>query len=163
MDTAQIWNIVSLVLLLAGLAGTVLPILPGTLLSLAGLLIFQYLGSGGISVWVIISLGIFAGASILLSYTLPLKQSTKYGGSTFGKWGGILGAILFFLIPVLPFGLLFGMFIGIFIGEFLYYKQDFGKAVQALKGAAIGFLLSSLVNLCLAILMIIVVLFKLTF
>ena len=138
MDTALI-NILCLILLFLGILGTFLPILPGLLLSICGLLIYKF-GTDSdlpmIYVWVF---GILTAASAVLSYVIPAKTNRKYGGTRWGSIGSIIGTIVGLFIPI-PLGFLVGMFAGVFIGELLHDSKDMNKALQSTKGAFIGFI-----------------------
>ena len=139
MDIALI-QVASIILLILGILGTFLPVLPGLLLSLAGLLIYKFGTDSSLSmvyIWIFVFLTIL---SAILNYVIPARTNRKYGGT---RWGsiryvkGTLGGL--FLITV-TFGFLIGMFLGVFIGELLHYASDKKKAWNSTKGALIGFL-----------------------
>jgi uncharacterized protein YqgC (DUF456 family) len=123
-----------------GLAGIVVPILPG------GLLVF-----GAIAVWAVIerdtvswvTLGIVAVLFIItevIKYTWPVKRMRQADVRTSSLVaGGVLGIIGFFVIPVL--GLLLGFVLGVFLAE-LGVRRDSTRAwvstLHALKGVALS-------------------------
>jgi uncharacterized protein YqgC (DUF456 family) len=140
-----------------GLAGIVVPILPG------GLLVF-----GAIAVWAVVeqtvvgwvTLGIvtvlFLAAEVI-KYLWPVKRMRRADVRTPSLvLGAVLGVIGFFVIPVL--GLLLGFVLGVYLGE-LGVRRDGTRAwastVHALKGVAlsvgielIGALASTVVWIC---------------
>ena len=123
MDIALI-QVASIILLILGILGTFLPVLPGLLLSLAGLLIYKFGTDSSLSmvyIWIFVFLTIL---SAILNYVIPARTNRKYGGTRWGSVGSVLGTLggLFF-IPV-PFGFLIGMFLGVFIGELLHDASD---------------------------------------
>ena len=139
MDSTLI-NIVSLALLFIGMLGTFLPVLPGLLLSICGLLIFKFGTENEMPmmyVWVFALLTIL---STVLNYVIPAKTNKKYGGTRYGSIGSFIGTILgLFFIPI-PLGFLIGMLLGVLVGELVHDISDRKKAFNSMKGAFIGFI-----------------------
>ena len=150
--------LVSILLLLVGILGTFLPVLPGLLLSLCGLLIYKFGTDSSLSmfyIWIFVFLTLL---SIILNYVIPARTNRKYGGTRWGSVGSIIGTILgMFFIP-LPFGILIGMFLGVFVGELLHDAKDKKKAWNSTKGALIGFLYGTGFNFMVGLAMFLVVL-----
>ncbi|WP_068596328.1 DUF456 domain-containing protein [Vaginella massiliensis] len=140
MDDSII-NIISGLLLVLGLVGTVLPVLPGAPLALAGLFIFKYSGDCGYGWGLIIVAGIFVAIGALLDYLLPIYMTKKWGGSKYGVWGSVLGLFVGLFFP--PFGFLLGPLLGAFVGELLHNTQDHKRAMSAALGSFVGFLLTT--------------------
>jgi uncharacterized protein YqgC (DUF456 family) len=157
METSLI-QLLCIILLIVGILGTVLPVLPGLLLSLCGLLIYKFGTDAPLSmayIWIFVFL---TAISIVLNYVIPAKTTRKYGGTRWGSIGSIIGTIAgMFLIPV-PFGFLIGMFLGVFVGELLHDTNDKKKAWNSTKGALIGFLYGTGFNLIVGLAMFLVVL-----
>lgn len=139
MDSTLI-NILALALLFIGMLGTFLPILPGLLLSICGLLIFKFGTENEMPmmyVWVFALLTIL---STVLNYVIPAKTNKKYGGTRYGSIGSFIGTILgLFFIPI-PLGFLIGMLLGVLVGELVHDISDRKKAFNSMKGAFIGFI-----------------------
>jgi len=158
MSTTLI-ELVSIVLLVLGILGTFLPVLPGLLLSLAGVLIYKFGTDAPLSmvyIWIFVILTII---STVLNYVIPARTNRKYGGTRWGSVGSVLGTIGgMFFIPV-PFGFLIGMFLGVFLGELLHDATDKKKAWNSTKGAFIGFLYGTGFNFMVGLAMFLVVLF----
>lgn len=158
MSTTLI-ELVSIALLVLGILGTVLPVLPGLLLSLAGVLIYKFGTDAPLSmvyIWIFVFLTII---STVLNYVIPARTNRKYGGTRWGSVGSVLGTIGgMFFIPV-PFGFLIGMFSGVFVGELLHDATDKKKALNSTKGAFIGFLYGTGFNFMVGLAMFLVVLF----
>ncbi|AZB21801.1 DUF456 domain-containing protein [Kaistella haifensis] len=150
--------LVSILLLLVGILGTFLPVLPGLLLSLCGLLIYKFGTDSSLSmvyIWIFVFLTLL---SIILNYVIPARTNRKYGGTRWGSAGSVIGTILgMFFIPV-PFGFLIGMFLGVFVGELLHDANDKKKAWNSTKGALIGFLYGTGFNFMVGLAMFLVVL-----
>lgn len=138
MDSTVI-SFIAVILLLIGLIGTFLPVLPGLILSLGGLLLFKF-GTENempmIFVWIFVLLSVLAG---ILEYVIPARTNKKYGGTRYGSIGSFVGTILG-LIFFPPFGFIIGMLIGVFAGELLHDFNDRKKAFNSMKGAFIGFI-----------------------
>lgn len=150
--------IVSLILLVVGILGTFLPVLPGLLLSMCGLLIYKFGTSSELGMVWIWLFGALTIASVVLDYIIPAKTTKKYGGTRYGSIGSIVGTLVgFFFIPI-PFGFLIGMFGGVFLGELLHDSTDRKKAFNSMKGAFIGFLYGTGFNLMVGLAMFLVVL-----
>ena len=152
-------NLLSIVLLIVGILGTFLPVLPGLLLSLCGLLIYKFGTDADLSmiyIWIFVVLTLI---SIVLNYVIPAKTTRKYGGTRWGSIGSVVGTIAgMFFIPV-PFGFLIGMFAGVFIGELLHDASDKKKAWNSTKGALVGFLYGTGFNFIVGLAMFLVVVF----
>jgi uncharacterized protein YqgC (DUF456 family) len=131
-------------LVIGGIAGSFLPLLPGPPLAYAGLLIQQFRTDAPFTTKFLL---IWAGITIIiliLDFLVPLWGTKKYGGSKYGIWGCAIGFLLAFWMG--PVGVILGPFIGAFIGE-LIYQQNSQKALRAAKGAFLGFLFGSLLKL----------------
>ncbi|MBN8622569.1 MAG: DUF456 domain-containing protein [Flavobacteriales bacterium] len=160
MDYTFIY-LITVVLMILGILGTFIPVLPGLLLSLCGLLIYKFGTDAPLSmvyVWIFVAL---TAISVVLNYVIPARTNRKYGGTRWGSVGSVLGTFAgMFFIPV-PFGFLIGMFLGVFIGELLHDANDKKKAWNSTKGALIGFLYGTGFNLMVALAMFLVVLIDL--
>ena len=159
MDHSLI-SFLSIVLLILGILGTFLPVLPGLVLSLAGLLIYKYGTDSDLSVLYIWAFVILTLASVVLSYVIPAKTNRKYGGTRWGSIGSVVGTIVGIFIPI-PLGFLVGMFAGVFIGELLHDSKDMNKALKSTKGAFIGFIYGTGFSLVVGIAMLLVVILDL--
>lgn len=155
MDHSLI-SLLSIILLILGILGTFLPVLPGLVLSLAGLLIYKYGTDSDLSVLYIWAFVILTLTSAVLNYVIPAKTNRKYGGTRWGSIGSIIGTIVGILIPI-PLGFLVGMFAGVFIGELLHDSKDMNKALKSTKGAFIGFIYGTGFSLVVGIAMLLVV------
>ena len=157
MDIALI-QIICIILLVLGIIGTFLPVLPGLLLSLAGLLIYKFGTDAPLSmiyVWIFVFLTVM---SVVLNYVIPARTNRKYGGTRWGSVGSVVGTIAGLLFIPIPFGFLIGMFLGVFIGELLHDASDKKKAWNSTKGAFIGFLYGTGFNFIVGLAMFLVVL-----
>ena len=148
MDT--FWLILGILFMLAGIAGSIIPLLPGPPLSYVGLIIQQFKSEPPFSTkflvyWAVIVIGIS-----ILDYIIPLYGTKKFGGSKYGMWGCTAGLIVGIFFT--PWGIIAGPFLGAFIGELIASNQS-GKALRAALGSFVGFLFSTLLKLVACILM----------
>jgi len=155
MDHSVI-TFLSIILLILGILGTFLPVLPGLVLSLAGLLIYKYGTDADLSMLYIWTFVILTIASAVLNYVIPAKTNRKYGGTRWGSIGSVIGTIVGMFLPI-PLGFLVGMFAGVFIGELLHDSKDMNKALKSTKGAFIGFIYGTGFSLVVGIAMLLVV------
>lgn len=156
-------DIIALVLLFLGMLGTFLPILPGLLLSICGLLIFKF-GTENtmpmLYVWIFAALTVI---STVINYIIPARTNKKYGGTRYGSIGSFVGTLAgLFFIPI-PFGFLIGMLLGVFIGELLHDINDRKKAFNSMKGAFIGFVYGTGFNFMVGLAMLLVVAYYIFF
>ena len=149
--------LISLILMIVGLLGTVLPVLPGLLLSLCGLLIYKFGTDADLSmvyIWIFVLL---TAASVVINYVIPARTNKKYGGTRWGSIGSVIGTILGLIFIPIPIGFLIGMLLGVFIAELLHDKNDKKKAYNSVKGAFIGFIYGTGFNFMVGLAMLAVV------
>jgi uncharacterized protein YqgC (DUF456 family) len=150
-DLFFLW-LLAIVLIAAGLAGVVFPVIPGAPLLFVGLLIaawaedFHYVGF-----WTLVTLGILAALTYGVDLWATIFGAKKFGASKRAVIGAVIGSMagIFLGIP----GVLFGPFIGAVIGELLS-RQDLHAATRAGVGATIGLVLGAALKLALALAMI---------
>lgn len=154
MDTILV--ILGLVCCVVGVFGSFLPVLPGPMLSWAGLLLLYLTNKVTTNYWV---LGVTLLLSVLitvLDYVIPAQGTKRFGGTKYGIWGTNIGLIVGLFVP--PFGFILGPFLGAFIGELIYNSNDKDAAFKAAVGSFIGFLVSTFMKfvLCLSFLVLFV-------
>ena len=147
-------------LLIAGLIGAFLPVLPGPPLSWFGLLcVFLISGVPFQWGWVITSFVIMLIITVL-DFVLPAMGTKKYGGSKAGVWGSVIGMVLG-LIFFPPFGIFIGTFLGAFLAEILFSNAEFNKASHIAWGSLLGFIVSSFTKFLVSFVFLMVFLYKL--
>lgn len=154
-------TILSLGLLVIGLLGTFLPVLPGLILSFGGLLLYKFGTVNDLPMIYIWIFGILTVASAILNYVIPAKTNKKYGGTRWGSIGSVIGTILGLLFIPLPIGFLIGMLAGVFVGELFHDSKDKKKAMNSVKGAFIGFIYGTGFSFMVGLAMLLVVVFNL--
>ena len=141
--------IVALLLMLLGILGSFLPILPGPLTSWVGLLVLHF--TEGVEMSNAFLIGTLAVAIFIyvLDYIIPALGTKRFGGSKAGMIGATLGLIIGLLSPI-PFGIIIGPFVGALLGEMIH-RNDLNKAIKAAFGSFIGFIASSFLKFIVAI------------
>ena len=116
-------------LILAGLAGCILPMLPGPPLAYAALYCVV-LGKGWVySATELVVLGVLTAVVTVVDTLLPVMGAKKYGASRAGVWLSVAGLLVgTFVFP--PFWFLVGAFAGALAGEMLA-----GKGAGAIRPA----------------------------
>ena len=136
MDT--LFLTLSILLILLGIIGSFLPVLPGPLTSWGGLiLIHQHSNVPQNSSFIWITFGI-ALAVFILDYIIPSLGTKKFGGTKKGVYGASIGLIIGLLF-LGPFGVIAGPFLGAYAGELLEDNNQ-KKALKSALGSLIGFL-----------------------
>ena len=139
MDTFLI--LMGALLVLAGIAGSVLPVLPGPLTGWFGILLLYLTEMVPMNYY---ALGIsftIALAIFVLDYFIPAIGAKRFGGSKKGATGATLGLLIGLVAPI-PFGFVIGAFAGAFIGELLHQHDDIKRAWRSAMGSFLGFLTS---------------------
>lgn len=145
-----VWIILAGLLILAGIVGSVAPLLPGPPLAYIGLLVMQLTSNPTFTLtFMLVWLGIVIVVSVL-EYLIPVYGTRKFGGSKYGLWGCTIG--LFAGIWFGPWGVLLGPFVGAFLGELIASNQS-GLAFKAALGSFIGFLFSTVLKLVVCVIM----------
>lgn len=134
--------ILSLILMITGILGSFLPVLPGPPISWVGLLCIFLIKDIPYNYWLLgITLVITITISVL-DYLIPAQGTKKFGGSKYGIWGTNIGLIVGLIAPI-PLGFLIGPFVGALIGELLFDRGNLSRALKAATGSIIGFLVST--------------------
>lgn len=141
--------LLALILMILGVLGSFLPVLPGPLTSWVGLLVLHLTEGVEMSQTFLIVTLIVAGVIYVLDYIIPAIGTKKYGGSKAGMIGTTLGLIIGLLSPI-PFGIIIGPFVGALIGEMMN-RNDLDKALKAAFGSFLGFIASTFLKFIVAV------------
>ena len=123
-----------------GLAGVLVPFLPGSLLVWAAIAVWAYV-EHTTHAWIVLGMAsAVLAAGILLKYLWPARRMRAADVSTRTLLAGAAGAVVgFFVIPVA--GLLVGFVLGVFLAE-LVQRRDMRRAwastLHAVKGVALA-------------------------
>jgi uncharacterized protein YqgC (DUF456 family) len=139
-------------LVLVGIAGTVLPGLPGAVLVFAGLALAAWIdGFARVGWGTLAALAILTAAAYALDFAATALGARHFGTSWWGVLGAVVGTLggLFFA----PVGLVVGPFLGAFLAE-LIARRDVRQAGRAGLGAWLGLLLGTAGRLALVLAMV---------
>ncbi len=142
----------SVLMVIVGLVGTLLPAVPGSPLVFAGLLLAAWIdGFQRVGAPTLIVLALMTATAFLVDFISSSLGAKRAGASREAVIGAALGTLvgLFFGLP----GLLLGPFIGAVIGEFLS-RRDLARAGRVAVGTWLGFIFGVLVKLALAFAMV---------
>jgi uncharacterized protein YqgC (DUF456 family) len=149
--TLSLWALAAL-LIAGGLAGLVLPALPGAPLVFAGVLVaawaedFAHIGLGSLT-----AIGVLAALAVLVDFVAGAVGARRYGASGRAAVGAAIGATVGIFFGLV--GVLIGPFIGAVLGE-LSAQRDLDAAGRAGIGATVGFVLGTAAKLALGFTMI---------
>lgn len=149
--TIALW-ILGVAMVAVGLAGIVLPALPGHMLILGGLIVAAWAdGFRHVSGWTLGVIAVIALASYGIDFVSAAVSTKKLGASRRAMAGAAIGTLggLFFGLP----GLIAGPFVGAVIGE-LTETRDMRQAGRAGLAATIGFAIGTAVKVAFAFVMI---------
>ncbi|MEV0711501.1 MULTISPECIES: DUF456 domain-containing protein [Nocardia] len=142
----SVWGevVVGLVILV-GLVGIIVPILPGAILIFGAIGVWAFL-TGGATAWSIFAVSaVFLVVSAIVKYTWPGRKMKDAGVSNRALFlGAVLGIVGFFVIPFV--GLIVGFVLGVYLSE-LQRLGDNRPAWQSTKHALKGVGLSMLIEL----------------
>ena len=152
VGTTLAWVVTSL-LLLAGLAGCIIPALPGHLLILIAAIAHHLMlrENAGIEWWTYAVLGVFLVVSQVLEFMSGAAGARWFGGSKWGSIGALIGGIvgLFFF----PFGLLLGPLIGCFVCEWSFAKRKVKESAKSGVGSVFGTVTGLVIKMVIGVIM----------
>ena len=145
------WTL-TVVLMLVGFAGVIVPLLPGTTLILVAAIVHKLILPTDLSWLAIGFVALFWLVSVIADFAGVLLGTRWFGGSKWGMAGASGGAVvgMFFSLPALVLGTIFGAV----AAEKLLAKKTSGASLKAGVGAATGFVISTVARLACAVVMI---------
>jgi uncharacterized protein YqgC (DUF456 family) len=151
MDLDLLWAIIGLIVLIIGIIGCVLPVIPGQVLSWSSLLILQLQSNPPFTARFLVIWALITALVSVLDYIVPIWGTKKLGGSKMGIWGATVGVVLgIFFFP--PIGLIVGPFVGAVIGELIAGKNS-NTAFKAGFGSFLGFIAGTAMKLAISFIM----------
>jgi uncharacterized protein YqgC (DUF456 family) len=152
MESEILLWLAAVVLIVIGLAGLVLPVLPGAPVLFVGFVLaawaddFRYVGTG-----TLVILGVLAALTYAIDFAATAFGAKRFGASRWAVIGAAMGAVvgLFFGLP----GVLLGPFVGAVVCE-LSSQRGLLAAGRAGLGATLGLALGAAAKLALAFAMV---------
>jgi uncharacterized protein YqgC (DUF456 family) len=148
MDLQSLWYVLAAVFAVVGLAGVVVPALPGLPLVFVGMAIAAWADGfeqvGGVTLTV---LGLMTVASLVVDFLATALGAKRVGASRLAIVGAVVGTFVGLFFGIV--GLFVGPFAGALVGELLHGRQV-GQAARVGLATWVGILLGTVLNLGLA-------------
>lgn len=147
MSLDVLWMVLAVVLVCVGIAGSVLPALPGVPLVFTGLLLAAWAGDFQQVSWItLVVLGLLTAFSFVIDLAATALGAQRVGATKLAVVGAALGTLggLFLGLP----GLILGPFVGAVAGELISH----GRVQQATRAGVatwVGLLFGTLAKLAL--------------
>ena len=139
-------------LVLAGLVGTVLPVLPGTMLVLGGIVLGAWIDDfSRVSMTTVVVVSVLALLAWGLEYAAGLMGAKKAGASKQALLGAAVGTVLGLFMGLV--GVLFMPLVGATVGEYLAQK-DQKRAVKVGIATWVGLMVGLIAKVVLAFIMV---------
>lgn len=150
MSPALVWAATAL-MVLAGVAGSVLPVLPGAPLILLAAALHRWLLPGYVSLWTIAALAVLSALALLADLACAALGVSRFGGGRWALLGAAAGGAFGLFLG--PAGLVLGAIAGAAVFEMAFDRKAMGEALKSGLGAGLGLLVGTAVRLGLALLM----------
>lgn len=153
MDPKALYYLIATALVVLGLAGTVLPALPGLPLVFGGMLLAAWVGDfQQVGVPMLVLLGVLTLVSLAIDFWATALGAKRVGASRKAVVGAIIGTVGGLLLG--PVGLVLGPFLGALAGELLHRRSldraHIGDAARIGVGTWLGILFGIVLKLGLA-------------
>jgi len=149
--TIALW-ILAIVLIVVGVAGTVLPALPGAILVFAGVALAAWIDDfARISGWTVAVLGVLTLIAWVVDYVAGVFGAKRAGASGLAIAGAAIGTIAGIFTGL--WGLLFMPLVGAAIGEFIA-RKDAWNAGKVGVATWVGMLVGTIAKVAIVFLMV---------
>ena len=138
------------ILLLLGIIGCFIPIIPGPPISYSGLLVFHFFSSYSIKENILWLMAFVVITVTIFDIWVQIYGVKKFGGTKKAINGSIIGLIIgIYFFP--PLGIIIGSFLGAFIGARIEENSDRSKAIRIALGSIAGFFAGTMLKLSVSI------------
>lgn len=132
-------TVIAALLVAVGLVGILVPILPGSMLVIAGVLVWAW-AEGSATGWTVFAAATaLVAAGTVVKYVVPGRRLQVAGIPASTEWVGVLvGVVGFFVVPVV--GLFVGFVLGVYLAELLRVgsKEAWPSTVHSLKAVGLS-------------------------
>jgi len=150
MNDMLLW-VASTILIVLGMAGAILPVLPGAVLVLAGVVLGAWIdGFTRVGVPIVVAVAVLAVLSWVVDYLSGVMGAQRAGASRQAVTGALLGTVAGVFMGLV--GVLFMPFVGALVGEWLA-RRDQGQALRVGLATWLGTLLGMVAKVALAFMM----------
>ena len=148
MDLSLLWYLLSILLVLVGLAGTIYPALPGLGLLAAGFLLAAWNGNFvHVGFWPLTTIVLLAVAGMVIESVASLLGAQKSGASREALIGALLGGLIGLFFGL--FGAIAGPVLGAVVGE-LIARRNLPQASRVGAATFLGFLAGTVAKIACA-------------
>jgi len=148
---ATLW-VVAVALILIGVAGTILPAIPGVTLVFLGMLLAAWIDHfARIPVWLVVIFGVLTAISWVVDYFAAAAGAKRAGASKLAIAGAFIGTLLGIFTGL--WGLLFMPLVGAAVGEFIA-QRDVLRAGRVGIATWLGLLVGTAVKVAIVFAMI---------
>ena len=145
MDLHTLWYVIAAVLIVVGIVGTVLPVLPGVPIVFGGMLLAAWADHfAHVGTFTLVVLGVLTALALIVDFVAGMLGAKRVGASRYAVIGAMLGTLIGVFLG-LP-GLLLGPFVGALLGE-LVAGGTLRKATGVGVGAWLGFVVGAVAKL----------------
>ena len=146
--------VISFLVMFIGLIGSIVPMIPGPPLVLAGVFIYAVFTKFTVVGWkILVVLSVLAALGVFLDYSASLVGARKFGATRLSIWLGALGLLVGVVMIFFgfPWAIIVGPIVGVGIGEAIAKRKAI-PAVRASAGSMIGVFVGVIVKfvICLA-------------
>lgn len=147
MTTEILLYVLATLLIVIGIAGTILPAVPGVPLVFAGMLVAAWTGDFVQIGWPTLTiLGVLTALALLVDLLAGLLGAKRVGASGWALFGAALGTVVGMFLGII--GLILGPFVGAVLGE-LIAGSNLRRSTTVGMGAWLGFLFGTLAKIAL--------------
>jgi uncharacterized protein YqgC (DUF456 family) len=141
-------TVIAALLVAVGLVGILVPVLPGSVLVVGGILVWAW-AEGGAVAWTVFAVATaLVTAGTIVKYVVPGRRLQVAGIPATTQWTGVLvGVVGFFVVPVV--GLFLGFVLGIYLAELrrVGSKDAWPSTVHSLKAVGLSIVIEFLAAL----------------
>ena len=152
MGVGAVWFVTGC-LIVVGLAGCVIPVLPGHLIILIAAIGHRLMlgRDSGVEWWTFVILGLLLAASQVFEWVSGAAGARWFGGTRWGSAGALIGGIagIFFM----PFGLIVGPLVGAIAFELAFAKKEVKPATVSGVGSVAGVAAGMIVKVVVGVMM----------
>jgi uncharacterized protein YqgC (DUF456 family) len=143
-DTDSLITILCGVLIVVGIVGVIVPVLPGLVLCWIGVLAWATFAGGGWGKWLVLAIAtLIAAAGTVVKYAWPGRNLKRAGVPNRSLLaGGGLGLVGIFVVPIV--GLVLGFVLGVLLAERARlgsFERAWPSTLDALKAAGLSMLI----------------------
>ncbi|GAB4257924.1 DUF456 domain-containing protein [Thermincola ferriacetica] len=150
MEQVILW--ISVIIVIIGALGTILPVLPGApLIFVTAILYGWYEGFNKITPLTLVAMFVLMALVMVIDYVSGSLGAKKYGATKSGIWGSLIGGVIGFMLFNVP-GIILGPLVGAVIGEIIAGK-NITEASKVGIGTLLGMAVGSAVKFSFAIAM----------